>query len=762
MGAVVDRGSARRIPLLAIVTAVALALALGLPATQPRAATASCPDGTTMNVVAHEDDDLIFLSPDLLHDVQGSGCVVTVFVTAGDAGQGQSYWQGREAGARAAYAQMAGVVDSWTTADAGIAGHPAPKLTLSGDPSVSLIFLRLPDGWPNGAGTAAYGNQSLEKLWSGSIGSIGAVDGSSSYTRQQLIAVLAGLMSEYQPEQIRTTDYSGPFGDGDHSDHHAAARFAEAAQQAYAEPHAITGYLGYLDSGLPQNVFGGDLTAKRTAYLTYASHDPQAGAQNWLERHYTIDQPAFAFSSSAYSIGEAGLDAHVMLRRFGDVQSSASVVLEAGGGSAAAGSDFSPAAQTVSFASGETAKVASIAVVDDSLIEGNETVPLFLASDGSGPAVFGTPSTLTILDNDSATISLSQPSLSVAEGDAPLAVIVFRSGAMASTVSARLRSTDGSAAAGPDYSGVDQTVVFGPGETMKTVPVAIADDSLMEGSETFSLALSGPSTGTSIGAPGSTAVTLVDNDVIELALSASAYSASEGGATAVVEVVRAGAGASPASVAVATADGSARAGSDYGAVSETVQFAPGEFSKTISIPILDDGDIEGPESFTVAISNPSAGSILGSPVSAAVVIADNDAAPVEEGPTGSGTSTTTPDEPAPGSQAASPASAAGKKRAAGRIVWARLTQSSFDRARASSVKLELLFSPMSRSFSYRLSQKTKAGWAKLKSRGMTGRYTGKRRMSMRTIFAGERIEPGRYRLRLGAEANARTLAFTVF
>src|SRR5882757_7338193 len=69
---------------------------------------AACPLGATFNVVAHEDDDILFLSPDLLHAVQAGRCVRTVFVTAGDAGAGPGYWQDREAGSKAAYIQMTG------------------------------------------------------------------------------------------------------------------------------------------------------------------------------------------------------------------------------------------------------------------------------------------------------------------------------------------------------------------------------------------------------------------------------------------------------------------------------------------------------------------------------------------------------------------------------------------------------------------------------------------------------------------------------
>src|SRR4051812_27265299 len=79
------------------------------------ATTPSCPLGATMNIVAHEDDDLLFLSPDLIHDVQAGRCVRTVFVTAGAFPGATDYGGQREAGSRAANALMAGVANSWTT-----------------------------------------------------------------------------------------------------------------------------------------------------------------------------------------------------------------------------------------------------------------------------------------------------------------------------------------------------------------------------------------------------------------------------------------------------------------------------------------------------------------------------------------------------------------------------------------------------------------------------------------------------------------------
>ena len=59
------------------------------------------------------------------------------------------------------------------------------------------------------------------------------------------------------------------------------------------------------------------------------------------------------------------------------------------------------------------------------------------------------------------------------------------------------------------------------------------------------------------------------------------------------------------SVDYATQDGTASAGSDYTSTSGTLQFAAGDTSKTIEVPLLDDDHDEGSETFKLVLSNPS-------------------------------------------------------------------------------------------------------------------------------------------------------------
>lgn len=104
-----------------------------------------------------------------------------------------------------------------------------------------------------------------------------------------------------------------------------------------------------------------------------------------------------------------------------------------------------------------------------------------------------------------------------------------------------------------------------------------------------------------------------------------AVSVAEGAGTAVLTLTRADGAAGGVTVEVATADGSARAGGDYTAVATTVTFGPGETSKPVSVPILDDGAVEATESFTVTLRSPTGGAALGPAASATVTIADDDA-----------------------------------------------------------------------------------------------------------------------------------------
>ncbi len=74
------------------------------------------------------------------------------------------------------------------------------------------------------------------------------------------------------------------------------------------------------------------------------------------------------------------------------------------------------------------------------------------------------------------------------------------------------------------------------------------------------------------------------------------------GASFTVELTKAA--SSRVSVTVSTSDGTAREGLDYLARTATIEFAPGERTKTIAVTVLDDELAEPAETFSVGLGNP--------------------------------------------------------------------------------------------------------------------------------------------------------------
>jgi LmbE family N-acetylglucosaminyl deacetylase len=261
--------------------------------------------GADLYVAAHQDDTILFESPSLLEDVHSNRCVRTVFTTAGDAGKAAKYWEGRETGAEAAYAQMAGVASLWTGSQVTLAGHSVHMETLVGRPGISIIYLRLPDGGVEGEGFPLYGNQSLKKLWnsgnsgSPSIAEIEADDKSAKYKYAQLVATLTAAIQSFGAHQIVTQNYESPLEKGpNHSDHGATGRFVKAAAEALPGSFGgwrLTDYEDYEVLVRPANVSGPLLEAKEAAFAAYVLFDEACGVEEdcgappypeWLARQY--------------------------------------------------------------------------------------------------------------------------------------------------------------------------------------------------------------------------------------------------------------------------------------------------------------------------------------------------------------------------------------------------------------------------------------------------------------------------------------------
>ncbi len=221
----------------------------------------------------------------------------------------------------------------------------------------------------------------------------------------------------------------------------------------------------------------------------------------------------------------------------------------------------------------------------------------------------------------------STPNYSTSENIPSIELTVVRSGDSDSPASVDYASVDLSATAGNDYIPQSGTLNFANGEISQTITLTLIDDSIFEGDESLSLKLSNPTGDAVLGQISLATVTITENDLPQpgrFDWSAASATVNENTATIELTVFRNDGSDGAVSVDYTTADLSATAGSDYLTQSETLYFANGEISQTITLTLIDDSIFEGDESLSLQLSNPTGGAELGDVALATITIADDD------------------------------------------------------------------------------------------------------------------------------------------
>jgi Tol biopolymer transport system component len=267
----------------------------------------------------------------------------------------------------------------------------------------------------------------------------------------------------------------------------------------------------------PGNIVNGGKLAFSSG-VSHSSKDTNASEDVYF---FTPTPPPRLFFNLPTYFSPENQTAHLHLntinvrRRGYLIDSTVTVQFTTSDGTATAGSDYINQTGTLTFAPGEAAKDIFIPVINDDIVEPDETVNLTL-SNPTGNAILGSPSsaTFTIQNDDQYRIQFSAANYNASEAAGSIPVTVtFQGGNPSGPISVDYSTSDGTARERSDYITARGTLTFAPGETSKTIRVFVVDDNFVEGDETINLSLTN-ATGTNagLGSPLTAELKILDND----------------------------------------------------------------------------------------------------------------------------------------------------------------------------------------------------------------------------------------------------------
>jgi autotransporter-associated beta strand protein len=225
---------------------------------------------------------------------------------------------------------------------------------------------------------------------------------------------------------------------------------------------------------------------------------------------------------------------------------------------------------------------------------------------------------VTIADDDLADLDIVDAT--VIEGK-PGSVTVSISAGSYKPVTVTYRTFSGSATEGSDYTSIAGTLQFDRTVGRRTIQIPIAADAVTEGAESFTVVLSD-----AVNARirrGTATVTILDT--ITPVVTASPLVAWEGSDAAFLFRMST-LMTTPVTFRATTSPGTASSPTDFPAKDELVTIHPGQLQGFLTMKLPYDAAVEGTETFTLTLSEPT-GATIGTPVVTASILDNNDPLP---------------------------------------------------------------------------------------------------------------------------------------
>ena len=272
---------------------------------------------------------------------------------------------------------------------------------------------------------------------------------------------------------------------------------------------------------------------------------------------------------------------------------------------ATAGTDYTAASGTLTFAAGETTKTVNVTVSGDTAYEPNERF-YFNLTNASNATISDAQGVGTITNDDAApTVTLSVNNAAIAENGGTATVTATLSSASSSDVTVTLGYTGTATGSGTDYTG-GTTITISAGNTTGTATITAVDDTTDEADETVIVDITGVTNATENGTQQVTVTLTDDDDAPTISVNDPSVTEGDSGTTTLsFTVTLSAASGKTVTVDYATADGAATAGTDYTAATGTLTFSAGETSKPVSVTVSGDTVTESSETILLNLSNAS-------------------------------------------------------------------------------------------------------------------------------------------------------------
>ena len=402
-------------------------------------------------------------------------------------------------------------------------------------------------------------------------------------------------------------------------------------------------------------------TVTTTSVVTsQASDDPNIGTAA------TLSIPATA------STTEGAGNVSLTVTRGGVLTTAVSVAYATANGTATAGVDFTQTAGTLSFAANETTKTITVPILSDSVAESAETFTVVLSGASAGANITAATATVTIaaelvsgkasiLNASSVTLP---PVLFTGDAAAKNAAVLgpqsftiqflntFQAGTKFSIELSASNASYASSSFTATSTGsvTTSSATLCSGTTVLQAKIFIDSCTVPAGQTITGMSFTGvtykdaaalSSIGSSIFLEGTITNAANASQVFEtiartavvtskasddpnaatsatLSIAATA-TASQAAGSVSLAVTRAGILSSAVTVAYATQNGSAIAGTDYTNTTGTLSFAANEVTKSITVPILTNAAQSNATTFSVTLSTPSTGATISSATSTVTI-----------------------------------------------------------------------------------------------------------------------------------------------